>query len=75
MNLINEKNIVTLTEDYIVTTSQIEIQDNKFNTFEKIKVVVKNQDDLPAWRKRKNKKPMVMIDEIELYKNETPENE
>ena len=74
-NLINEKNIVTLTEDYIVTTSQIEIQDNKFNTFEKIKVVVKNQDDLPAWRKRKNKKPMVMIDEIELYKNETPENE
>ena len=67
-NLINEKNIVNLTEDYVVKTSQIETQDNKFSTFEKIKVVVKNQDNLPAWRKRKNKKPMVMIDEIELYK-------
>ena len=35
----------------------------------KIKIVAQNQDDLPVWRKRKNKKPMIMIDEIELYNN------
>ena len=74
-NRILEKNTMPLTEDNIVARTQIVIHDNTFSTFEKIKVVVKNQDELPAWRKRKNKKPMVMIDEIELYKNETPQNE
>lgn len=67
-NLINEKKIVNLTIDYTVKTSQIEIQDKNFSNFEKIKLIIENQEELPVWRKRKLKKPMVMIDEIELYK-------
>ncbi|WP_244200105.1 DUF4838 domain-containing protein [Flavobacterium limicola] len=67
-NLINEKKIVNLTKDYTVKTSQIEIQDKNFRNFEKIKLIIENQEELPVWRKRKLKKPMVMIDEIELYK-------
>lgn len=67
-NLINEKKIVNLTKDYTVKTSQIEIQDKNFSNFEKIKLIIENQEELPVWRKRKLKKPMVMIDEIELYK-------
>ncbi|MFV8367965.1 DUF4838 domain-containing protein [Flavobacterium sp. LB2R40] len=64
---ISEKKYVALTEDFEVKSSELEITDDRFNTFEKIKLVVQNQEDLPIWRKRKNKKPMVMIDEIELY--------
>lgn len=67
-NLINEKKIVNLTKDYTVKTSQIEIRDKNFSNFEKIKLIIENQEELPVWRKRKLKKPMVMIDEIELYK-------
>lgn len=66
-HLITEKKIGDLIENYDVTSIQIEIEDKSFGTFEKIKLVVHNQEDLPIWRKRKNKKPMVMIDEIELY--------
>ena len=67
-NLINEKKIVNLNKDYTVKTSQIEIRDKNFSNFEKIKLIIENQEELPVWRKRKLKKPMVMIDEIELYK-------
>ncbi|SHN67236.1 protein of unknown function [Flavobacterium fryxellicola] len=66
-NLITEKKIVNLVETYEVKTSEIELTDTSFHSFDKIKLVIHNQDDLPVWRKRKNKKPMVMIDEIELY--------
>ena len=66
-SLITEKKIVNLVESYDVKSNEIEIEDKSFNTFEKIRLIVQNQEDLPVWRKRKNKKPMVMIDEIELY--------
>ena len=65
--LITEKIIENLIENQQVIPSEIEIENNSFSTFEKIKLIVNNQDELPVWRKRKNKKPMVMIDEIELY--------
>ena len=66
---INEKIFVDLEEIYDVKLNQIEIVDKNFSGLEKIKIVAQNQDDLPVWRKRKNKKPMIMIDEIELYNN------
>ena len=66
-NLITEKKIVDLIENYEVKISDIELTDTSLHSFDKIKLVIQNQDDLPVWRKRKNKKPMVMIDEIELY--------
>ena len=66
--LINEKKMPNLIENYDINSIKINLQDENFSGLEKIKVVVQNQKDLPVWRKRKNKKPMVMIDEIELYK-------
>ncbi|MEM8520823.1 hypothetical protein RCH19_000809 [Flavobacterium sp. PL12] len=67
--LIKEVKASALVENYEVKSIQIVVSDSKLSGLEKIKIVVENQDDLPSWRYRKNKKPMVMIDEIEFYKN------
>ncbi|WPO77379.1 DUF4838 domain-containing protein [Flavobacterium sp. KACC 22761] len=66
--LIEEKIYDNLTEDYEITTKSWEFKNLNLSTFAKIKVLIENQTKLPEWRLRKNKKPMVMIDEIELYK-------
>ena len=65
--LITEKFIGDLTENFVIKTEQIEMDSKNFSKFDKIKLLIDNQDDLPIWRKRKQKKPMIMIDEIELY--------
>jgi hypothetical protein len=57
-----------LTENNEITTKSWEIKDQDFSSFVKIKVIIENQTEIPAWRKRKNKKPMIMLDEVELYK-------
>ena len=67
-NLLQEKICDNLTEDFEITTKSWEITDQSFSSFARIKVIVENQSEIPFWRKRKNKKPMVMLDEIELYK-------
>ena len=66
--LLEEKNYDNLTEEYEITTKSWEFKNLNLSTFAKIKIVVENQSKLPEWRLRKNKKPMVMLDEIELYK-------
>ncbi|MDQ6469374.1 DUF4838 domain-containing protein [Flavobacterium sp. LHD-80] len=66
--LIEEKICDNLTEEFEISTKSWESENQSFNSFVKIKVLVENQTILPTWRERKNKKPMVMIDEIELYK-------
>ncbi|TDE06972.1 DUF4838 domain-containing protein [Flavobacterium sandaracinum] len=66
-NLITEKKLVALADISEVQSNEITITDDSFRRFEKIKLIIQNQENLPSWRKRKNKKPMVMIDEIELY--------
>ncbi|MDI6031609.1 DUF4838 domain-containing protein [Flavobacterium sp. LB2P84] len=65
--LITEKFMGDLTESFVIKTEQIEMSSKNFSKFDKIKLLIDNQDDLPIWRKRKQKKPMIMIDEIELY--------
>ncbi|MFW0736361.1 DUF4838 domain-containing protein [Flavobacterium sp. T12S277] len=66
--LINEQICDILTEDYEITTKSWEIRNPIFSSFAKIKIVAENQKELPVWRKRKNKKAMIMLDEIELFK-------
>lgn len=66
--LLEEKICDNLTESDQITTKSWEVINEKFSSFIKIKIVIKPQTEIPNWRKRKNKKPMVMIDEIELYK-------
>jgi hypothetical protein len=63
MVLITEKSLDNLTENLVIKTTSIEINNKKFRVV--IKIVIDNQLELPAWRNRKGKKPMVMIDEIE----------
>lgn len=67
-NILKEQICDNLTEDYEITTKSWEFEDQTFISFAKIKIVAENQSEVPNWRKRKNKKPMVMLDEIELYK-------
>lgn len=67
-NLLKEQICDNLTEDYEITTKSWEFEDQSFSSFAKIKITIENQTEIPIWRKRKNKKPMVMMDEIELYK-------
>ncbi|WP_264529577.1 DUF4838 domain-containing protein [Flavobacterium sp. N502540] len=66
--LIKEQICNILTEDYEITTQSWEVENQIFSSFTKIKIVAENQKELPVWRKRKNKKAMIMLDEIELYK-------
>lgn len=66
--LIQEKICDNLTDETEITTKSWEIENQSFSNFAKIKVQIENQSELPSWRKRKNKKPMVMLDEIEFYK-------
>ena len=66
--LLEEKTCDNLTENDQITTKSWEIINRKFSSFIKIKILIKPQTELPSWRKRKNKKPMLMMDEIELYK-------
>ena len=64
---INEVKNIELKENFEIKSKSIEIIDSKLSGLERIKIEVENQTELPFWRTRKNKKPMVMIDEIELY--------
>ena len=66
--LLAEKTCDNLTENDQITTKSWEIINQKFSSFIKIKVLIKPQTELPSWRMRKNKKPMLMMDEVELYK-------
>lgn len=66
-SLITEKYTEDLTQNTDIKINSIVLDNKNFTKFIKIKILIENQDELPIWRKRKQKKPMVMIDEIELY--------
>lgn len=65
---IEKREINDLTENYTNNSKQLEFYSESFSMFTTIRILIQNQEDLPFWRKRKNKKPMVMLDEIELLK-------
>jgi hypothetical protein len=65
--LISQLESEELTEKSEVTIKTWEFKSDTFNRYDVLKIEVENLKELPYWRKRKNKKPMVMIDEIELY--------
>ena len=56
-----------LTEDSETNIKSWEFKSNNFSSYDVLKIEVENLNEFPIWRKRKNKKPMIMIDEIELY--------
>ncbi|WP_243412032.1 DUF4838 domain-containing protein [Flavobacterium sp. 103] len=65
--LITQQKSEELSESLEVTIKPWEFKSDNFNRYDVLKIEVENLKELPIWRKRKNKKPMVMIDEIELY--------
>ncbi|WP_254454500.1 DUF4838 domain-containing protein [Flavobacterium sp. M31R6] len=65
--LITQQESEELSESLEVTIKPWEFKSDNFNRYDVLKIEVENLKELPIWRKRKNKKPMVMIDEIELY--------
>ena len=65
--LITQQESEELIEKLEVTIKPWEFKSDNFNQYDVLKIEVENLKELPYWRKRKNKKPMVMIDEIELY--------
>jgi hypothetical protein len=65
--LISQMESDVLTENKDVTIKPWEFKSDHFDRYDILKIEVENLKELPYWRKRKNKKPMVMIDEIELY--------
>jgi hypothetical protein len=62
---LKKNNLIETTE---VTIETWELKSNKFKNYDLLKIEVENLKELPIWRNRKNKKPMVMLDEIEIYK-------
>ncbi len=66
--VIEKRKVNDLTENYTNNSKQLEFYSESFSMFTTIRILIQNQEDLPFWRKRKNKKPMVMLDEIELLK-------
>lgn len=66
--LITQSQGSPLTENTAVSIKTWELDSKNFRRYSLLKIVIENQTTLPAWRKRKHKKPMVMLDEIELYK-------
>lgn len=66
--IIEERFFKNLTENFINNINVTEFFYKSFSKFTQIKILIQNQDELPSWRKRKFKKPTVMIDEIELKK-------
>lgn len=66
--IIEERVLPDLTEKYTNNSNTFIFFHKSFSKFTNIKVLIENQQELPSWRKRKFKKPMVMIDEIEFQK-------
>jgi hypothetical protein len=65
--VITNQNLAALEEDFKVSILNWKSETFDFKIYSKIKIKAINQDRLPEWRYRKNKKSMVMIDEVELY--------
>ncbi|RZK12610.1 MAG: DUF4838 domain-containing protein [Flavobacterium sp.] len=66
--IIEERILPLLTEKYNNNVNTFIFFHKSFSKFTHIKVIIENQQQLPYWRNRKFKKPMVMIDEIEFQK-------
>ena len=64
--IIKEQKSKELTEDYNLNIENYNFSKISFRIFDKIKIILIPEQKIPAWRERKNKKPMLMIDEIVL---------
>ncbi|KVV15538.1 DUF4838 domain-containing protein [Flavobacterium sp. TAB 87] len=66
--LIDEVMVQPIAENYMVNLQKYTFNSNELKKYEKLKLIAVQQPKVPAWRERKTKKPMIMIDEIILNK-------
>ncbi|MGO4771979.1 DUF4838 domain-containing protein [Flavobacterium sp. W22_SRS_FK3] len=64
--IIKEQKSTQLTENYNFSIGNYSFDNIPFRIFDKIKIILIPEQKLPIWRERKNKKPMLMLDEIVL---------
>lgn len=64
--IIKEQKNKELTENYNFNIENYNFCKISFRIFDKIKIILIPEQKVPAWRERKNKKPMLMVDEIVL---------
>lgn len=64
--VIKEQKNQQSTENQITNIKEYKFLNIKFHVFDKIKIILIPEQKLPVWRERKNKKPMLMLDEIVL---------
>jgi hypothetical protein len=65
--LICNESLPKMEENYSITIYKWRSNAHDMSAYSKLKFTIINQSQLPLWRFRKNKKPMLMMDEIELY--------
>lgn len=66
--IIKDQKNIELTENYEVNIVNYTFSASSFSIFDKIKIILIPEQQVPVWRERKNKKPMLMVDEIVLLK-------
>ena len=66
--IVEERYLSEIKERYNNNIISFSFLNKSFSKFTHVKLLIQNQAELPSWRKRKFKKSMVMIDEIELQK-------
>nr|WP_294922916.1 DUF4838 domain-containing protein [uncultured Flavobacterium sp.] len=64
--VIKEQKSAQLTENYNFSIANYNFNNISFRIFDRIKIILVPEQKLPVWRERKNKKPMLMLDEIVL---------
>jgi hypothetical protein len=62
--LVKTEFLPELEEDYQIKSVRLQLVLENLDKFESIKITIENQDNLPKWRYRKGKEPMMMIDEV-----------
>jgi hypothetical protein len=67
--IIKEQKSSNLTENYNLFIAKYSFAKISFSKFDRIKITLMPEQKLPIWRERKNKKPMLMLDEIVVRKD------
>ena len=65
--LLGNVNAEQLKENYDILRNVLRMKIKRPQRFKEIRITIQNQSSLPSWRYRKNKKPMVMVDEISFH--------
>lgn len=64
--LLRRETLPELTEERNIVRHRWRFSDPRLASYPKLRIVLRNHPELPEWRRRKHRSPMLMTDEIEL---------